>query len=65
MNAELPLGLGLALAQNEVAMHRFGCLSEAEKQATLRQGYNARSKVEMRRLAFCLLTCKSDNSTDE
>ena len=32
MLMELPLGFGMALAQNEAAMKRFEALSEAEKQ---------------------------------
>jgi len=50
MNAELPLGFGMALAQNEAAMHRFESLSETEKQAILGQARSAHSKAEMRQL---------------
>ncbi len=50
MNAELPLGFWMALAQNEAAMHQFESLNEAEKQAVLNQVHNVRSKAEMRRL---------------
>ncbi len=54
MSTELPLGFGMALAQNEAAMHRFESLSETEKQAVLRQVHNVRSKAEMRQLVFSL-----------
>ena len=50
MNTELPLGFGMALAQNEAAMHRFESLTEAEKQSVLQQVHGVRSKAEMRRL---------------
>ena len=30
---ELPLGFGMALAQNEAAMHVFEAMTDAEKQA--------------------------------
>ncbi len=50
MNTELPLGFGMALAQNEAAMHQFESLNDAEKQAILNQAHNVRSKAEMRRL---------------
>jgi len=50
MSAELPLGLGMALARNEAAMHRFESLSETEKQAILNQAHNVHSKAEMRQL---------------
>jgi len=35
METELPLGFGMALAQNEDAMHRSEGLTGAEKQAVL------------------------------
>ena len=50
MNTELPLGFGMALAQNEAAMHRFESLTEAEKQSVLQQVHGVRSKAEMQRL---------------
>jgi len=50
MSTELPLGFGMALAQNEAAMHRFESLTETEKQAVLRQVHNVHSKAEMRQL---------------
>lgn len=50
METELPLGFGMALAQNEAAMRRFEHMSEAEKQAVLDRVHKVRSKAEMRRL---------------
>lgn len=50
MNTELPLGFGMALAQNEAAMRQFESLNETEKQAILNQAHNVHSKAEMRRL---------------
>ena len=50
MNLELPLGFGMALAQNEAAMKRFESLSETEKQAVLAKTHSVRSKQEMRQL---------------
>lgn len=47
---ELPLGFGMALAQNEAAMQRFEALPEAEKQAVLQQAHAVGSKREMRQL---------------
>ena len=47
---ELPLGLGMALAQNEAAMKRFEALPEAEKKAFTQRAHAVRSKQEMRRL---------------
>ena len=50
MELELPLGFGMALAQNEAAMKRFEALSEAEKQAVVQSTHSIRSKADMRRL---------------
>ena len=47
---ELPLGFGMALAQNEAAMQRFEALPEAEKQAVLQQAHAVDSKREMPQL---------------
>ena len=47
---ELPLGLGMALAQNEAAMKQFEALSEAEKKSFTERAHTVRSKQEMRRL---------------
>ncbi len=55
MSIELPLGFGMALAQNEAAMHRFESLNETEKLAILRQVHNVRSKAEMRQFVSGLL----------
>ncbi len=65
MSAELPLGFGMALAQNEAAMQKFESLDEAGKRAILDQVHNVRSKAEMRRLVSNLLTCKPDKNTNE
>lgn len=56
MNLELPLGFGMALAQNEAAMKRFESLSETEKQAVLAKTHSVRSKQEMRQLVDGLCT---------
>lgn len=45
---ELPLGMGMALAQDTVAMERFATLPEAEKQAVIDGAHAAKSKEEMR-----------------
>lgn len=47
---ELPLGFGMALAQNEATMQAFEAMSEAEKQAILRRTHSVRSKSEMQQL---------------
>lgn len=55
MDRELPLGFGMALAQNEAAMRQFEALSEAEKQAVIQRTHNVRSRQEMQQLVASLL----------
>lgn len=50
MGSQLPLGFGMALAQNEAAMHRFEALTDAEKQAIIQKTHSVRSKSEMQQL---------------
>ena len=51
---ELPLGFGMALAQNEAAMKKFESMTDSEKQAILQQTHNVRSKREMQQLIASL-----------
>ena len=53
-NTELPLGFGMALAQNEGAMQRFEAMTQAEKQSVLQQARSVNSKREMRQLVSSL-----------
>lgn len=48
MDKEIPLGLGMALAQNEAAMERFAALSPEERQAVIQGAHQVRSRQEMR-----------------
>lgn len=50
MALELPMGFGMALAQNEAAMKQFEALSESEKQAVIQKTHSVQSKQEMRQL---------------
>lgn len=51
---ELPLGLGMALAQNEPAMQCFESMSETEKAAFVAKTHAVNSKREMQRLVNSL-----------
>lgn len=53
-NMELPLGFGMALAQNEAAMKAFESITESKKQAILQQTHNIKSKREMQQLIASL-----------
>lgn len=46
----LPVGFGMALAQNETAMRKYEALTEAEKKALMDQIHGVQSKSEMRQL---------------
>lgn len=48
--AKVPIGFGMALAQNEAAMARYAALNEEEKQTVLARAHNARSEEEMHRI---------------
>lgn len=48
LDAELPLGLGLAMAQRPEALERFAALPEAERNSLVERARGARSKQEMR-----------------
>lgn len=53
---ELPLGFGMALAQNEAAMQQFEALSAREKETVIRQAHQVNSKREMQNLVKNLLS---------
>lgn len=57
---ELPLGFGMALAQNESAMHRFESLPDSQKTEIIKRSHNVNSKSEMQNLVDSLLN-NSDN----
>lgn len=59
-NQDLPLGFGMALAQNEKAMQKFELLSEEEKRALVEQTHSANSKEEMQSLVNGLLMGMGD-----
>ena len=45
---EMPMGLGMALAQNEAAMTKFAALSESDKQKIIDGTHFDESKSEMK-----------------
>lgn len=46
-NYEMPMGFGMALAQNPAAMQKFANLSEEEKQKIIAGTHSVSSKEEM------------------
>lgn len=52
---ELPMGFGIALAQNEAAMKQFEALSDGEKRQIVEKTHSVGSKAEMRALVQSLL----------
>ncbi len=51
---DLPMGFGMALAQNEQAMKKFEALTEEEKQAVVQKTHTVSSKREMQSLVKSL-----------
>lgn len=52
---ELPLGFGMALAQNEEAMKHFENLTEEEKKNIIQKAHAVNSKQEMQSLVNMLV----------
>lgn len=52
----IPVGFGLALAQNEEAMNAFAMMTKEQKQAIWEQARQARSKQEMRQIVSSIPT---------
>lgn len=48
--SKVPIGFGMELAQDELAMQRYAILTNNEKQAILKRAHNARSEKEMREI---------------
>lgn len=53
---ELPLGFGMALAQNEQAMQVFEAMTDAQKRAVLEQTHTVTSRREMQQLVSGLVS---------
>lgn len=51
---KVPIGFGMALAQNEAAMLRYAQLSDPQKQDILNRAHNVRSEKEMYSLVASL-----------
>ena len=51
---KVPIGFGMALAQNTASMNRYAQLSDAKKQDFLNRAHNVRSEREMQSLVASL-----------
>ncbi len=47
---KVPIGFGMALARNPVALNAYSAMTEAQKQAILNMAHNARSEAEMHQI---------------
>ena len=52
--AKVPIGFGMALAQNETAMAVYTGMGHQEKQAVLEKAHHARSQREMEQIVSTL-----------
>lgn len=48
--AEVPIGFGMALAQNERAVNAYAMMTKEQKQAILEKAHAARSEKEMHQI---------------
>ena len=51
---DLPVGFGITLAENEVALNAFNCLAEAQKQAVIAKAREAHTMEEMHAIVSSL-----------
>ena len=47
---KVPIGFGMALAQNEAAVNAYAMMTKEQKKAILEKAHNARSEAEMHRI---------------
>lgn len=52
--AKVPIGFGMALAQNQTAMAFYAALTEQQRQSVLDKAHNARSEAEMHQIVASL-----------
>lgn len=52
--AKVPIGFGMALAQNEAAMAAYASMGREQKQQVLEKARNARSEWEMQQIVYTL-----------
>lgn len=57
--ADMPLGLGMALAKNLSAMEYFAALPESERQRIIEHTHSIRSKQEMQEYVNSLVSAES------
>ncbi|MGN0999477.1 MAG: hypothetical protein ACI4PO_07990 [Faecousia sp.] len=53
---ELPLGFGMALAQNERAMQAFEAMTDAQKRSVIARTHTVSSRREMQQLVAGLVS---------
>jgi uncharacterized protein YdeI (YjbR/CyaY-like superfamily) len=47
---KVPIGFGMALAQNEAAVNAYAVMTKEQKKEILEKAHNARSEAEMHRI---------------
>ncbi len=47
-NGDIPMGFGMALAQNTEALKKFALLSEGQRKSLIEGAHNVKSRQEMR-----------------
>lgn len=52
----VPIGFGMALAQNETALNAYAVMTKEQKQAILNRAHQARSEEEMHQIVDSIPT---------
>ena len=52
--AKVPIGFGMELMKDEMAMQRYSILTKEEKRALLKRAHSARSEQEMREIVMSI-----------
>lgn len=53
---KVPIGFGVALAQNKAAMARYAAMGKKQKREILSQAHNAQSEMEMNRIVDSIVS---------
>ena len=61
--AEVPIGFGMALAQNEEAVNAYAMMTKEQKNAVLKKAHNARSETEMNQIVRDIIENRMQYST--
>ena len=62
--AKVPVGFGMELVRDELAMQRYAILTQEEKRAVLKRAHAARSEKEMQKIVASIAGKQSSENCD-